>query len=214
MAKKNNSTRKHSSPGLYFSDTVVKYATKSLGITSLGVVGETLKGRAFEPTTVNDWAEYVTNFGGTSTTKFKGSQYPKYELPYIAQSYLEQSHNLKVVRVLGLSGVNAGPAWIVTAHGTEGSEYDNMVLLVIRSRGEHKKMNLVQPADGQYICEDVYEYDGIHYYAKSIELEPSKTLNLGQNCNPGYNTETGTFSIDALNYGTFTIKVMLNDESK
>ena len=212
MAKKNNSTRKHSSPGLYFSDTVVKYATKSLGITSLGVVGETLKGRAFEPTTVNDWAEYVTNFGGTSTTKFKGSQYPKYELPYIAQSYLEQSHNLKVVRVLGLSGVNAGPAWIVTAHGTEGSEYDNMVLLVIRSRGEHKKMNLVQPADGQYICEDVYEYDGIHYYAKSIELEPSKTLNLGQNCNPGYNTETGTFSIDALNYGTFTIKVMLNDE--
>lgn len=213
MAKKNNSTRKHSSPGLYFTDTVVKYGTKSLGITSLGVVGETLKGRAFEPMTVNDWPEFVSNFGGTSTTKFKGSQYPKYELPYIAQSYLEQSHNLKVVRVLGLSGTNAGTAWVVTAHGTDNSEYDNMVVLVLRSRGEHKKAAFVQAANPEEgICNDVYEYDGIHYYAKYVELVPSKTLNLGQDCNPGYNAEEGNFNVDALNYGTFTIKVTLNDE--
>ena len=213
MAKKNNSARKHSSPGLYFTDTVVNYATKSLGITSLGVVGETLRGRAFEPMTINDWGEYTYNFGGKSTEKYRGSQYPKYELPYIAQSYLEQSHNLKVVRVLGLSGVNAGPAWVVTAKAT-GTPYDNMVVLVIRSRGEHKKAAFVAPANhSQGICDPQYEYDGIHYYAKDVQLIASNTLNLDQECNPGYNVETGNFTVSSLNYGTFTIKVTLNDEA-
>jgi len=216
MAKKNNSARRHSSPGLYFTDTVVNYATKSLGITSLGVVGETLRGRAFEPTEINDWGEFIYNFGGTSTEKYRGSQYPKYELPYIAQSYLEESHNLKVVRVLGLSGVNAGPAWVVTAKGKDGGSYDNMTVIVLRSRGEHKKASPTGEVDE---CnEPKYEYDGIHYYAADINLEPSKTLNLGQECTPGYTatdigSENGYFTSNALNYGTFTIKVKLNNEN-
>lgn len=216
MAKKNNSARKHSSPGLYFTDTVVNYATKSLGITSLGVIGETLRGRAFEPVSINDWAEFTYNFGGTSTEKFSGSQYPKYELPYIAQSYLEESHNLKVVRVLGLSGVNAGPAWVVTAKASDAnSEYNDMVVLVLRSRAIHKKAALVSAADPEHgICENQYEYDGIEYFAKDVTLEASKTLNLGQSCNPGFNAENGTFDVDPLNYGTFTIKVELNDGSE
>ncbi len=226
MAKKNNSARRHSSPGLYFTDTVVNYATKSLGITSLGVVGETLRGRAFEPTTINDWGEFIYNFGGTSTEKFRGSQYPKYELPYIAQSYLEESHNLKVVRVLGLSGVNAGTAWLVTAKGkTANTGYDKMVVLVLRSRGEHKKAALINPANPTAdppICEDVYEYDGIHYYAADIELDFSKSLNLNGNCDVSYesnyigvnDTSNPTyFTSNALNYGTFTIKVKLNNEN-
>lgn len=219
MAKKNNSARRHSSPGLYFTDTVVNYATKSLGITSLGVVGETLRGRAFEPTEINDWGEFIYNFGGTSTEKYRGSQYPKYELPYIAQSYLEESHNLKVVRILGLSGVNAGPAWVVTAKGKDNGSYDDMTVIVLRSRGEHKKAAFVQAANpSQGICEDQYEYDGIHYYAADIILEPSKSLNLGQECTPGYTatdigSESGYFTSDTLNYGTFTIKVKLNNEN-
>lgn len=216
MAKKNNSARRHSSPGLYFTDTVVNYATKSLGITSLGVVGETLRGRAFEPTEINDWGEFIYNFGGTSTEKYRGSQYPKYELPYIAQSYLEESHNLKVVRVLGLSGVNAGPAWVITAKGKDNGSYDNMTVIVLRSRGEHKKASPTGEVDE---CnEPKYEYDGIHYYAADINLEPSKTLNLGQECTPGYTatnigSESGYFTSDSLNYGTFTIKVKLNNEN-
>ncbi|MBP5724322.1 MAG: hypothetical protein J6X18_12220, partial [Bacteroidales bacterium] len=220
MAKKNNSARKHSSPGLYFTDTVVNYATKSLGITSLGVVGETLRGRAFEPMTINDWGEFIYNFGGKSTEKYRGSQYPKYELPYIAQSYLEQSHNLKVVRVLGLSGVNAGPAWVVTAHCPDGkTTYKDMVVLVIRSRGEHQKAAFVQEANpSEGICEDQYEYDGILYYAKDVNLIPSKTLNLGSDCNPGYVTEsvgTGTryFTSKPTNYGTFTLQVTCWDDN-
>lgn len=115
MANRTNTTRPHSAPGMYFKETVDKPSNKSIGITTLGVAGETLRGPAFQPISIANWREFQTYFGGTSTAKFKGSQYPKYELPYIAKSYLEQSNQLEVVRILGLSGVNAGPAWVITA---------------------------------------------------------------------------------------------------
>lgn len=115
MAKRKSSKRVHSAPGVYFKETEVKYATKSLGITTLGLAGETVKGPAFQPIQISDWSEFQTYFGGTNTQKFRGSQYPKYELPYIAQEYLKQSKKLEVVRTLGFSGVNAGPAWVLTA---------------------------------------------------------------------------------------------------
>lgn len=127
MAKKSRSKKTHISPGIYFKETEIGYSTKSLGLTKLGLAGETVKGPAFQPITINDWTEFKSYFGGTSTEKFRGSQYPKYELPYIAQQYLKQSKNLQVVRTLGLSGVNAGPAWVITAtkhNCTEGYEYE------------------------------------------------------------------------------------------
>ena len=115
MANRTNTVRPHSAPGLYFSENVETYTPKTTGITKLGVSGETLRGPAFQPISISNWKEFQQYFGGTSTAKFKGSQYPKYELPYIAKTYLELSNQLEVVRVLGLSGVNAGPAWVITA---------------------------------------------------------------------------------------------------
>lgn len=397
MANRTNTTRPHSAPGLYFKESVDSYSNKSLGITTLGVAGETLRGPAFQSVSISNWKQFQTYFGGTSTAKFKGSQYPKYELPYIAKSYLEQSNQLEVVRVLGLSGVNAGPAWVITAtkhkvftgydytqiasdpyKGDESkwvagttylnvetmpkapsidetypefirvadsyewhtvcedcdpsrivspdqefdltnpeknnvpdanecaydyikvtqsywysevehpddptsekwvestifptakynspkyikipqtigevapSEYryyelksvsycyervtvynyyhktwksgvqlaeeeyceggrNNMVVAVLRSRGEHKKSAFVRtPTEADIengICDDVYSYDGIEYYAKEVRLEPSKSLTLGTSCNPGFSATTGDFTIDSYNYGTFTIVV-------
>ena len=86
MANKNNSTARgiHVSPGVYSKETEINYAVKSLGITTLGAVGETLRGPAFQPMLIENWREFQSMFGGTSTEKFSGSQYPKYELPYIA----------------------------------------------------------------------------------------------------------------------------------
>ena len=116
MAKRRSTTKRtHVSPGIYYKETVVPYATKSLGITKMGLAGETLKGPAFQPITIGDWGEFQAYFGGTSTEKFRGSKYPKYELPYIAKEFLKKSEQLEVVRTLGLSGVNAGPAWVITA---------------------------------------------------------------------------------------------------
>jgi len=127
MAKRSSSRRAHVSPGIYYKETEVQYATKSLGITTLGLAGETVKGPAFQPIPIENWREFQAYFGGTNTEKFRGSQYPKYELPYIAQEYLKQSKQLEVVRTLGFSGVNAGPAWVITAtkHNCgNGYQYD------------------------------------------------------------------------------------------
>lgn len=126
MIKKSRTNRTHVSPGVYFKEVEVPYTTKSMGITKLGLAGETLKGPAFQPISIENWRDFQTYFGGTSTEKFRGSKYPKYELPYIAQEYLKQSNQLEVVRTLGLSGVNAGPAWVITATKNEcrnGYEY-------------------------------------------------------------------------------------------
>lgn len=102
----------HVSPGIYTDERDVTYSVKSLGITSLGLVGETLYGPAFQNIEISNWGEYVDYFGGTSSEKDKYGN-PKYELPYVAKSYLEESKRLNVVRVLGLSGYKAGKAWVI-----------------------------------------------------------------------------------------------------
>lgn len=104
----------HVSPGIYTEEKDVTYSVKSLGITSLGLAGETLYGPAFENIEIENWSQFVDYFGGTSPEKFKGTDLPKYELPYIAKSYLEESRRLNVVRVLGLSGYHAGPAYVLS----------------------------------------------------------------------------------------------------
>lgn len=218
MASNNTKKQVHVSPGIYFTESELSVASKSLGITNLGLVGETLKGPAFQPIEINSWAQYQQFFGGTSTEKYRGSQYPKYELPYIAKTYLEESQNLKVCRVLGLSGVNAGPAWLITAWKSTGgamyTEAKPMVVAVIRSRGEHKKAAYIGPADPENgICEDQYEYDKILYYAKNVKIVPSRSLVLADGCNPGYSTKENAFVINTNNYGTFGLEVTLYDDT-
>ena len=220
----NNPRQTHVSPGIYTKETDLTYAAKSLGITTLGAVGETVKGPAFQSVMVENWRDYERWFGGTNPEKFIGSQYPKYELPYIAKSYLKQSNQMQVVRVLGLSGVNAGPAWLITAalyetnenheitnELDESGEHNNMVIAVLRSRGEHRRATFVRAATEtdklNGFCDDIYEYDGITYYAKNVWLEPSGSLELGNTCDPGFSPVAGVFTVNQTNYGRFTICV-------
>ena len=143
----------HVSPGIYTREIDMTYAVRSLGITTLGLAGETLKGPAFQPMDIANWREFQEVFGGTSTEKFKGSQYPKYELPYIAKSYLTESEQLKVVRVLGLSGYNAGPAWLVTANG--------QAVALLRSRGTYKPFQ----TGSTTVCTcEPSKYDSLSFY--------------------------------------------------
>ena len=111
----------HVSPGVYTEVRDIQYSTKSLGITTLAVAGETLKGPAFQPISITSWDDFIDYFGGTSPIKFKGTNYPKYELPYVAKAYLEESKQLEVVRVLGLSGYWAGKAWVISTNNSKSS---------------------------------------------------------------------------------------------
>ena len=102
------------SPGVYTSEVDLSFVAQSVGVTTLGIVGETLIGPAFEPIFITSFDEFQTVFGGTSPEKFINTQIPKYEASYIAKAYLQQSNQLFVTRILGLSGYDAGPSWSVS----------------------------------------------------------------------------------------------------
>lgn len=193
----------HSSPGIYTKMTDLSYAAKTLGITTLGVVGETDKGPAFEPMMISNWAQFNDVFGGTNPEKFKDSQYPKYELPYIAKSYLKASDQLYVCRVLGLSGYKAGPAFVLTAEGEGDEKY---VIAVLRSRGTYKKYaNLGTP------CEPNSKYDTLVFDCDTVELAPYSNLSIVRNCDEegeGVNvsaTPEEGYPVNSLSYGKFTL---------
>ena len=75
------------SPGVYTSETDLTFVSQSVGVTTLGMVGETLKGPAFEPIFISNYDEYQAYFGGTSPVKYINTQIPKYESAYIAKEY-------------------------------------------------------------------------------------------------------------------------------
>ena len=215
-----NARKVHVSPGIYTSETEIQYAVKSLGITSLGLVGETVKGPAFQVMNVSDWREFKNTFGGTDPTKFADSQYPKYELPYIAKSYLTESNNLNVVRVLGLSGYNAGPAWLITA-SLDNS--DKRAVAVLRSRGRYKDYEF-NGNNTNCVCK-ANQYDVLEYYVgensgdstsdcqkkgynlDALKIKPFvKMKSNGDECS-GYTTsgEAETFIVSQNNHGRFKI---------
>lgn len=102
------------SPGVYTSEKDLSFVTRNVGVTTLGLVGETVKGPAFQPIFVGNYDEFTAFFGGLNASKVKDTGAPAYELPYIAKSYLSQSNQLFVSRILGFSGYDAGLAWGIT----------------------------------------------------------------------------------------------------
>lgn len=111
-----NSNRVFVSPGVYTSETDLTFVSQSVGVTTLGVVGETLKGPAFEPILITDFDEFKTYFGGTSPLK-DGDGNPKYELGYVAKAYLEESNQFFVTRILGKTGYKPEKTFGITTLG-------------------------------------------------------------------------------------------------
>jgi len=102
------------SPGVKFKERDLTFVTRNVGITTLGLVGETLKGPAFEHIYLQDATQFATRFGAQSIEKFPANGNLKYQLPYVANSYLQETNQLYVTRVLGLSGYDAGTGWTLT----------------------------------------------------------------------------------------------------
>ena len=101
------------SPGVYTKEQDFSVFASRIGITRLGLVGKTLKGPAFESIKVTGTEEFLLRFGGTSV---------KYPMPYVANSFLSQSNELNVVRILGTTGFQNSPAWIIAAD--RSTEYE------------------------------------------------------------------------------------------
>lgn len=205
MSKKIRGT--HTSPGVYTEITDLSYAVNSMGMTTLGIVGETLKGPAFQPIMIKNPTEFRDYFGGTSPEKYKDSQYPRYELPYIAKSYLKASEQMYVCRVLGLSGYNAGPAFVITADGEDGEKY---VVCILRARGSYRKYSNIGTN-----CEPISKYDTLVFDCDEVKLLPYTNVSMTVNGCGDVNVSSGTtdgFPVNAFNYGMFTIEAYKNGE--
>ena len=111
------------SPGVYTAEKDLTFVAQSVGVTTLGVVGETKKGPAFEPIFIDSFDSFRNRFGDTDPEKYTESQIPKYETSFIARSYLAQSNQLFVTRVLGISGYDAGPSWSLLTIGELDEQY-------------------------------------------------------------------------------------------
>lgn len=132
MANNVNPRGTHVAPGVYAKEVdLTTTSSQTLGATTLGLVGETLYGPAFQPVWIEDYGQFKTYFGGQNPATFKGTRYPKYELPYIAKSYLDESNQLYVTRVLGLSGFEHQGEYIVYNEiGTEGASKPSICALL------------------------------------------------------------------------------------
>ena len=62
------------SPGVKFKERDLTYVTRNVGITTLGLAGETLKGPAFEPVFIQDQGQFSTRFGAQSTKRFQNTE--------------------------------------------------------------------------------------------------------------------------------------------
>ena len=133
------------SPGVYTSERDLTFVTRQVGVTTLGLAGETTKGPAFQPIFVSNYDEFKAFFGGLNATKIKDTGALKYELPYIAKSFLSQTNQLFVTRVLGFSGYDAGLAWGITLDAamdtsttgvtSGGASYSPLITFVASSAG-------------------------------------------------------------------------------
>lgn len=94
------------SPGVYTKEQDFSVYASRIGLTRLGLIGLTLKGPAFEPIKIKSTDEFLFRFGTTNEN---------YELPYVANSFLKQSDELTITRVLGGEGFTDSPAWNLTA---------------------------------------------------------------------------------------------------
>jgi hypothetical protein len=68
--KKNNMSQNvFVSPGVYTSEKRHFIHTRQVGVTALGLVGETTIGPAFQPIFITNYGEFQSFFGGLNATK-------------------------------------------------------------------------------------------------------------------------------------------------
>jgi hypothetical protein len=197
------------SPGVFTSEKDLTFVTRQVGVTTLGLLGETPKGPAFEPVFISNYDEFTSYFGTLNPEKFKGTGYQKFELNYIAKSFLTQTNQLYVSRVLGLSGYDAGNAWCITLDssedpstvGTTGTDSVNPLLTYTASTGgtpvtlDWSNSNLeALYNDGQ--ISDLFTSLGLKVTGDTISLTSQKYVKT--NCD----FSGATFDMEVIEQGT------------
>jgi hypothetical protein len=177
------------SPSIKISEREIPVsAPETVNSTSLGIVAEFPMGPAFEPIRTPSMGDLAKIFGGYSAEKLGTSL--KYLGPFYADSFLQESNELYITRVLGLSGYNAGKAWAITIKkGTaadiaaggdtssttenDGSK-NNSIVAIIRSKGGYA---------GDTLSHFTTSLGMLTAYLGGGEIIPTSPVELGINMN-------------------------------
>jgi hypothetical protein len=87
---------------------------RQFALTKLMIMGEFEYGSAFDITKVSNYNEFSAKFGTLNPCKYKNTNQLKFQGAYTAKQFLQESNELYVCRVLGLSGYDAGDLWAIT----------------------------------------------------------------------------------------------------
>lgn len=99
-------------PGVFTQENDATFLAQGVGDIGAAFIGATVKGRAFVPTVIESWNEYLSHFGITSKNTY---------LPYAVRNYIKDSNRATIVRVLGTSGYDMDVVNVV-ATGSWGSK--------------------------------------------------------------------------------------------
>ena len=158
--------------------------------TRLGLVGETLIGPAFQPTLVKDYKEFTNLFGMPSLTVDGITNFPRYELPYIAKLFLNESKALFVTRVLGLSGYDAGHSWSITLE----SNYDGKTVVPTITGGTYPIL-FSFTADSQDVVTNLVSNDSLLQLLWDNNLLTTSFNNLNSSLiTPNFNNTAGALN--------------------
>jgi len=96
------------SPGVFTNEKDLSFLPAGIAAIGAAIVGPTRKGPAFVPTVIENFDEFIAQFGGLSETTY---------VPYAVKSYLNAAGTVTVVRVLQEGGYNAKSVQIVHTNG-------------------------------------------------------------------------------------------------
>lgn len=153
------------SPGVYEREQDFTVFASRIGITRLGLVGKTMRGPAFEPIKVKTTDEFLLRFGSTS---------PDYPLPYVANSFLAQSNELTVTRILGSEGFENSPAWLVIANVNDVYSGETTVSgMTFSKEGDstttlYSFTSVTQSMANNTVSADTTGFDTVLYFSGSV----------------------------------------------
>ena len=86
------------SPGVFTRERDLSFLPQGIADIGACIIGPTLKGPAFVPTTIRNFPEFEEMFGSTSKN---------YYTPYAVEQYLRSAGTVTIVRVLNTDGYSA-----------------------------------------------------------------------------------------------------------
>lgn len=109
-------TTRFVSPGVFTNEKDLSFLPQEIQAIGAAVVGPTLYGPAFRPTTISNYSEFLRTFGGSfiSGSGAVMREY-KYLTNYLAQEYLRYGDNLTVVRILNVDASAAANSYVVSS---------------------------------------------------------------------------------------------------